>query len=138
MRILGYMFMKKLNYVAQNTLLRLLIFGLFAVALTVNACNGGTATTSINTTTATGIPEPPSAEELAVQGFFVPELPRVTCEQLKQMIDSGEPLVVVDTRAGPTYNTGHIPQSINIPYQRIDEIETSLLALPKDRPIIFY
>ena len=130
--------LKKFNKAAQTTLLRLIIFGLFATVLAFITCNCGTVTTLINTTTATGIPEPPSAEELAAQGFFVPELPRVTCEQLKQMIDSGEPLVVVDTRAGPTYNIGHIPQSINIPYQRIDEIETSLLALPKDRPIIFY
>ena len=130
--------MKKLNKAVKTTLLRLIIFGFFAAVLTFTACNGGTETTLMNTTTATGIPEPPSAEELAAQGFFVPELPRVTCEQLKQMIDSGEPLVVVDTRAGPTYNIEHIPQSINIPYQRIDEIENNLLALPKDRPIIFY
>jgi len=130
--------MKELNKAAQATFLRVMIFGLFAAVLTFTACNSGPVTTSINTTYTTGIPEPPSVEELAAQGFFMPELKRVTCEQLKQMIDSGEPLVVVDNRAGPTYNIGHIPQSINIPYQSIDEIQASLLALPKDRPLIFY
>ena len=122
--------MKEFTKETQVTFFRLILFVLLAVALILPACSGEPATTVIT--------EPPSIEELDAQGFFAPELPRVTCEQLKQMMDSGEPLVVVDTRAKPLFDMEHIPHSINIPYQRVDEIETSLLALPKDRPIVFY
>ncbi|MCK5616597.1 rhodanese-like domain-containing protein [Candidatus Pacearchaeota archaeon] len=123
----------------KASLLRLILFGLLAVTLVLAACSGGSATTSINTTTTTtGIPGPPSPEELAAQGFVLPELPRITCDQLKQMIDNGEPLTVVDTRLKIFFNTGHLPQSINMPFQPEDKQTTSLLTLPKDRPIIFY
>ena len=97
-----------------------------------------TTPTSTMTTTTTGIPGPPSLEELASQGFLFPELPRVTCEQLKQMIDSGEPLVVVDTRSEFFFNMGYIPQSINIIYEPDNENPEGFLTLPEDRPIIFY
>ncbi len=89
-------------------------------------------------TTTTGIPGPPSAEELAAQDFVLPELPRITCEQLKQMMDNGEPLVVVDTRIEFFFNMGRLPQSINIPMHPEDEQTASFLALPKDKPVIFY
>ena len=115
---------------------------LFAAMLLLSiSCTGpaGTATTTTTTTTTTtGIPGPPSPEELAAQGFLLPELPRITCEQLKQMMDNEEPLVVVDTRLEFFFNMGHLPQSINIQFQLEDEQTTSFLALPKDRPIIFY
>ena len=111
---------------------------LFVVMLLLSiSCteSGGTATT---TTTTTGIPGPPSPEELAAQGFLLPELPRITCEQLKQMVDNGEPLVVVDTRMEFFFNMGHLPQSVNIIYWSDEENPEGFLALPKDRPIVFY
>lgn len=111
---------------------------LFVIMLLLSiSCTGGggTATT---TTTAAEIPEPPSPEELAAQNFTLPELPRITCEQLKQMMDDGEPLVVVDTRIEFFFNNGHIPQSINIIYQPNEEEPEGFLTLPKDEPIIFY
>lgn len=114
---------------------------LFIIILLLSiSCTGSgeTATTTATTTTTTGIPGPPSAEELAAQDFVHPELPRITCEQLKQMIDNGEPLVVVDTRLEFFFNMGQLPQSINIPFQQEDEQTASFLALPKDKPIIFY
>ena len=115
---------------------------LLMAVLLIASCGGvtdsTTTPTTANTTTTTGIPGPPSPEELAAQNFVLPELPRITCEQLKQMMDNGEPLVVVDTRLEFFFNMGHLPQSIDIPYQLEDEQTASLLALPKDRPIIFY
>jgi len=120
------------------SLLQPILFGLFAIILVFAACNGGSATTSINTTTATGIPGPPSPEELAAQGFLLPELPRITCEQLKQMMDNGESLVVVDTRIEFFFNMGHLPQSVNIIYWSDEENPEGFLTLPKDRPIVFY
>lgn len=123
----------------KTLLIRPILLGLFAITIVLAACNGGSATTSIDTTTATTeTPGPPSPEELAAQGFLLPELPRVTCEQLKQMIDNGEPLVVVDTRLEFFFNIRHIPQSVNITYEANNDNPDRLLTLPKDRPIIFY
>ena len=122
----------------KASLLRRTLFGLFAITLLLAACNGEPATTSTDTTTTATIPGPPSSEELAAQGFLLPELPRVTCEQLKQMIDDGEPLLVVDTRIEFFFNAGHIPQSVNIIYKPDEEEPEGFLALPKDKPIIFY
>jgi rhodanese-related sulfurtransferase len=95
----------------------------------------------MNTTTTTtqGIPAAPSSEELAAQGFIFPELPRVTSEQLKQMMDDGGPLVLVDTRNSVIFDLGHLPQAINIPFEpEAEQIATFLTVLPKDRLIIFY
>jgi len=103
------------------------------------ACGGGSTTTPTDkTTTTNGIPEPPSAEELAEQGFLLPELPRMTCERLKQMMDDGEPFVLVDTRIEFFFKNGHLPQSVNIIYWPDEEEPPGFLTLPKDRPIIFY
>jgi hypothetical protein len=107
---------------------------LFSIGCTGSTTNGGT-TTAVTTTE---IPQPPSTEELAAQGFLLPELPRVTCEQLKQMIDNGEPLVVVDTRIEFMFNLGHLPETINMPAQSKEEQLARFETLPKDRPIIFY
>lgn len=108
-----------------------LLVPLFIAFLLILSCGG-------TTTTTTAIPKPPSSEELAAQGFVLPELPRITCEQLKQKIDTGEPIVVVDTRLEFFFKMAHIPESIDIPFQLIDEQTTSFLSLPKDKPIIFY
>ena len=97
----------------------------------LNACGGSTVTT--------GIPAPPSPDELAEQGFLLPELPRVTGEQLKQWMDDNEPLVVVDTRIEFMFNQGHLPESIDIPIiSEAEQMTAALLALPNDRQIIFY
>jgi hypothetical protein len=96
-------------------------------------------TPSIVTTTTREILEPPSPEELGAQGFYLPELARITCEQLKNMMDNNGPFILVDTRVTLIYDLGNIPQSINIPIdmEEIDLIDR-LLMLPKDKPVIFY
>ncbi len=97
-----------------------------------------TTTTQTTTTTLDASLGAPSAEELAAQSFISPELPRITAEKLKQFMDNGESFVVVDTRLEFFYNMGHIPQSINIPFEPEDERTVEFLTLPKDRLIIFY
>ena len=89
-------------------------------------------------------PTPPSAEELAEQGFALPEIPRITCEELKQMMDRGDDLVLVDTRSVEWgYNTGHLPGAISIPNQpeppyTEEWITMQLEGLPQDELIILY
>lgn len=107
---------------------------IFAITITTviifTACGSESGTT--------GIPKPPSPDDLVDQGFLLPELPRVTCEQLKQWMDEGEPLLVVDTRIKFMFDQGHLPETINIPMIPDDEQTERFLVLPKDRKIIFY
>ncbi len=108
-------------------------------------------TTTIPPTTETITPPtPPSAEELAKQGFALPEIPRITCEELKQMMDRGDDFVLVDTRSAEWgYNLGHLPGAINIQNELVppalpEDMEEApielmkLMMLPKDKLIIFY
>ena len=44
------------------------------------------------------------------------EVPRITCEELKQLIDKGENVVIIDTRKSSGYNAEHIKGAINIYY----------------------
>ena len=102
-------------------------------------------TTTIPRTTETITPPTPaSAEELAKQGFALPEIPRITCEELKQMMDRGDDFVLVDTRSVEWgYNTGHLPGAISIPNQpeppyTEEWVTMQLEGLPQDDLIIFY
>lgn len=92
--------------------------------------------------TATVAPEdllPPSAEELAAQGFVLPDLARITCERLKQMMDNSEPFLLVDTRISFLFNFGNLPQSITVPIDLPERDFTDrLMILPKVKPVILY
>lgn len=41
----------------------------------------------------------------------------VTPEEVKEKLDSGADVQIVDIRQPPEYDTGHIPGAINIPFQ---------------------
>ena len=69
------------------------------------------------------------------------DIPRITCEALKEKIDSGEKVVVIDTRAAVAYKADHIRGAINIflnpggdPFER----QMTFMALPADKPLIVY
>ena len=92
--------------------------------------------------------KPPSVEELRALGFSHPEMPRITCEQFKLMIDEGrvsaDDFIMVDVRVEGFVNQ-HIIGSIFIPVQYSSgapiltkTVMRSLRSLPKDRLIIFY
>ena len=102
-------------------------------------------TTTILPTADTTTPStPPSAEELAEQGFALPEIPRITCEELKQMMDRGDDFVLVDARSVEWgYDMGHLPGAISIPNQpeasyTEEWITMQLEGLPTDKLIVFY
>jgi rhodanese-related sulfurtransferase len=69
------------------------------------------------------------------------EVPRITCEDLKQLMDKGERLVIIDTRATSGYREEHIKGAINIYYNPAgDPVERAMTftALPADRPLVIY
>ena len=95
----------------------------------------------------TGTPaatEPPTEEELEKQGFLLPELPRITCYQLKQMTDAGDLMYILDVREVFLYDLGHLPNTLNISpggeswEDPTEEQVAKILALPKDRLIVTY
>ena len=101
-----------------------------------------TTTQTTTTTPTTTIPDVsegvPSAAELAEQGFISPELPRITAEKLKQLMDQEESFILVDVRDGYQYISKHLPQAISLPLNTGDAQIAGFLALPKDELIFIY
>ena len=85
---------------------------------------------------------------LPMQGFSSeedemahPEIPRITAEVLKQLIDEGGEYVLVDSRDSMSYDQGHIEGAINIYYNPTGDpvsLEMMLMGLPMDKLIIVY
>lgn len=63
-------------------------------------------------------------------------LPSVTPDELKAAIDSGEPMVLIDTNSASVYSEGHIEGAINIPWD-LDGF-TQDPGLPRGVPLYFY
>ncbi|HSW40016.1 MAG TPA: rhodanese-like domain-containing protein [Acidobacteriota bacterium] len=79
-----------------------------------------------------------SADEAYI---VLPEIPRISVEELKGMIDDGEDVVTVDVRDSHSYRVGRIKGSVNIYYDSAaDPMHRQLImmALPTDRLIVFY
>jgi rhodanese-related sulfurtransferase len=59
---------------------------------------------------------------------------------LKKLIDDKSDFVLVDTRAGSVFTTGHIIGSINITTNLLDPTSTELklIGLPGNKLIVFY
>lgn len=68
-------------------------------------------------------------------------VPRITCEELKTLIDKEEKPVIIDTRAASAYKPEHLPGAINIflnpagdPFER----QMTFMSLPADKPLVIY
>ncbi len=79
----------------------------------------------------------PAAEENVV----LPEIPRISVEELKKMVDDGGDFIVVDVRDAGSYTAGHIKGAINIYYDSTGdpmERQMMLMALPMDKLVVTY
>ena len=79
----------------------------------------------------------PASEEKVV----LPNIPRISVEELKGLIDKDANLVIVDTRDGGSYAAGHIKGAINIYYDPTSDPmnrQMMLIALPMDKLIVTY
>ena len=77
----------------------------------------------------------------AKEDVVLPNIPRITAEELKQMIEKGADLVVIDTRDSGSYDAGHVKGAINIYYNPTSdptERQMMLVALPMDKLIVTY
>jgi predicted sulfurtransferase len=75
-------------------------------------------------------PSPPATVESEYSN-----VPRISLEELKEKLDAGADLVVVDVRSKEEFDQGHIPGAVSIPYA---EIEARYRELPRDKEIITY
>jgi len=75
-------------------------------------------------------PSPPATVENSYAN-----VPRISLEELKQRLDAGADLVVVDVRSKEEFDQGHIPGAVSIPYA---EIEARYRELPGDKEIVTY
>ncbi len=64
-----------------------------------------------------------------------PAVPRVSLEQLKEKLDAGADVVIVDVRSKEEFAAGHIPGAVSIPWEEIDD---RYRELPRDKEIITY
>ena len=63
------------------------------------------------------------------------EVPRISREDLKDRLDNGEAILVVDARTSYEFETGHIAGAISVPSL---EVESRLDEFPRDQDIVFY
>ena len=96
-------------------------------------------TTTIPTQTDTNRPgavPPPSI--LMRQGYLLPELPRISAEDLKVIYDNRDPLILADVRPKDLFDSGYIPGARNIPNEPEADSIAKLKQLPKDKLIVLY
>ncbi len=61
----------------------------------------------------------------------------ITAQQAKEIMDSREDYIILDTRTQQEYDEGHIPNAILIPHDEILESAESVLS-DKDQLILVY
>lgn len=90
------------------------------------------------TTTPSGTPEQ-TASNLPMPGTAPADDPeaavrRISAQDLKQKIDAGS-VLLVDVRDAASFQAGHIPGAIHMPFASIEGMMT---ALPKGKEIVTY
>ena len=84
------------------------------------------------------MPEPPAPTPTPPEGqrpTTSSEVPRISPEELKDRLDGGEAILVVDSRSLAEFEAGHIAGAISVPS---NEVESRLDELPRDQEIVLY
>ena len=63
------------------------------------------------------------------------QVPRLTPEEVRGLVNEGQQVVIVDTRSRASYDERHIPGALSIPMVEIEERSTEL---PRDKLIVLY
>jgi len=70
-----------------------------------------------------------------------PKAPRITAQDVEQMVKDGKGVVIVDTDDSESYAAEHIKGAVNITYDPTTDAsaeDQSLSALPGDKMLVFY
>lgn len=70
-------------------------------------------------------PETPPRIELPPSSYL-PEVPRISAEEVKAKLDGGINLVVIDSRSKSSYDQSHIKRAISIPMSTMVEPYSNL------------
>jgi rhodanese-related sulfurtransferase len=62
---------------------------------------------------------------------------KITLEELRDRLDRGEELILVEALGPAYYEEAHLPGAINIPHDQVDELAPALLP-DKDAQIVVY
>jgi rhodanese-related sulfurtransferase len=65
------------------------------------------------------------------------DLPDLSAEELKKMIDENADLIVIDTRTQFEYARSHIPRSLFVPEEKFYALKL-ILPPKKDTTLVFY
>ncbi len=65
------------------------------------------------------------------------DVPRISIEELKKMMDAGAPVVILDVQPREIYDAGHIQGAISLPWKAQIALE-DVWSLPEDRLIVLY
>ena len=130
--------MNRLRRLAQSSCLILLASLLVSCGVPSVSVAPTPAPAAAPTASPTGVPEPPAPTPTPTGGQ-VPttksEVPRISAEELKARLDSGEAILVVDSRSPAEFETLHIAGAISVPS---NEVDSRLGELPRDQEIVFY
>jgi rhodanese-related sulfurtransferase len=63
------------------------------------------------------------------------EIPRVSPDEAKRSLETGDPVIVVDVRSSQAYERGHIAGARSVP---LNKILRGASDLPKDRDLLLY
>jgi rhodanese-related sulfurtransferase len=65
------------------------------------------------------------------------DVPRISIQELKELMDKGSPVTIVDVQPKVVFAAGHIKGAISLPYKSQLELE-DVIALPEDRLTVVY
>lgn len=65
------------------------------------------------------------------------DIARISIEELKEMMDKGTPVTIIDVQPKDIYAAGHIKGAISLPYKTQIELEY-VWSLPEDQLIVTY
>ena len=117
-------------------------------SLVATGCASPSTTSPVTASTAPSSTtefEAPSYEALVKGGFTDPSVPRITSEDLKKRLDTGDKIILIDTRKDSWFEEGHLAGSINIHYAinspipgAEEAMDKELSALPNDVLKVLY
>jgi rhodanese-related sulfurtransferase len=64
-------------------------------------------------------------------------LPGISADKLKKLIDSKADVMIVDARPARKYQKGHVPTAVNIPFSKFDKMKDQL-PTDKGKELIYY
>jgi hypothetical protein len=89
-------------------------------------------TTDINVTEPSSDPLPEPSETTEQE---TPVVSSISVEELKDKLEDGSPIILVDVRNRDEFLTNHIKGAVSIP---LDEIPDRYQEIPRDREVIVY